>query len=341
MVKFAIVGTNFISDWFMSGAAHDNRFELSAVYSRQEATAQAFIDKYAVRYGNVRIFTDFDEFVSSDSYTAAYVASPNILHHEQSLKLIQHGKHVLCEKPMATSLRETTEMVESARRNGVVLMEALKTTLTPNFISVYQNLHRIGTIRRYFAQYCQYSSRYDKLKEGIVLNAFDPKMAGGALLDLGVYCLYPMVALFGKHKSWLCSGELLSTGVDGYGSVICRYDGFDAVSIYSKLSDSTLPSEIQGEKGSIVIEKINTFDRVTIHWRDGSIEDISRKSVPDNMYYELSEMITLIESSDSMESQINSLQTTLTVAQLMEGVRKTIGVSYPSDDETPAHVSSL
>lgn len=333
MVKFAIIGTNSISSKFLAGALHSDKFALSAIYSRKQETAQIFLDKHEIT--GVEIFTDFSEFASSDSYQAAYVASPNTLHHPQSIALMKNGKHVLCEKPIATTLHEAQEMAETAIDNKIVLMEAVKTTMLPNYHAVVDNLHKIGRIRRYTASYCQYSSRYDSLKQGIMLNAFDPQMAGGALLDIGIYCIYPMITLFGTPKSYLSSGEQLSTGVDGYGSAIFNYDGFDAVALYSKIADSQMPTEIQGEEGTIIIEKINTFAKVTLRLMDGSIEDLSRPTIPQDMYYEVQEFISLVErngqSGQNEQSTINSLQTSLIVTELMEGIRKKIGVEYPAD----------
>ena len=100
-------------------------------------------------------------------------------------------------------------MIEASERYGVTLMEAMKHTLTPNFLSVLKNIERVGKVRRYFSSYCQYSSRYDKFKEGIVLNAFDPKLSNGAIMDIGVYTIYPMVVLFGQPSSDLLPFFLL------------------------------------------------------------------------------------------------------------------------------------
>lgn len=326
-MQFGIIGTNFVADWFINGAKHDPRFVLGAIYSRSRETAQNFLKKHQI--SEAEIFTDFAAFSVSNCFDAAYISSPNILHHSQAVQLMANGKHVLCEKPMGTNLRETEFMTQAAADNGVILMEAVKTTLLPNFGAVRNALPRIGIIRRYFSQYCQYSSRYDALKSGTVMNAFDASMAGGALLDLGIYCLYPMVVLFGKPKSVTSQGMLLHTGVDGQGTIIAQYDGFDAVSLYSKISDSTLPTEIQGELGSIVIEKINTFSKVLIHFRNGAIEDISQSTNSDNMYYEIAHFINRIELG--LCSPINSPQTSLCVAELMSNVRSGIGVCYPND----------
>ena len=167
-IRFGVVGTNFISDWVIAGARQDERFELAAICSRTQETADAF----AAKHGIPHTFTSLEAMAASPLVDAIYIASPNFLHAQQSILCMEHGKHVLCEKPMASNAREVRAMLDAARRNGVTLMEAMKPTLTPNFLAVRDNLRRVGTVRRYFSSYCQYSSRYDKLKEGVVLNAF-------------------------------------------------------------------------------------------------------------------------------------------------------------------------
>ena len=150
---------------------------------------------------------------------------------------MENGKHVLCEKPMASNTKEISEMMKVANEHSVVLMEALKTTLVPNFLAIKENLHKIGQVRRYFSSYCQYSSRYDKYKEGIVLNAFNPAFSNGALMDSGIHCLYPAVTLFGEPKQVQATSHMLESGVDGEGSILLTYDEMDAVIMYSKISN--------------------------------------------------------------------------------------------------------
>jgi predicted dehydrogenase len=162
-VRFGVVGTNYITDWVLTGARQDERFELSAVYSRTEASAQAFATRHAIPH----TFTSLEEMAKSPLIDAVYIASPNFLHASQSILCMRYGKHVLCEKPFASNAREVREMIAAAEKYGVTLMEAMKPTLTPNFLSARENLGRVGVVRRYFSCYCQYSSRYDKLKEGI------------------------------------------------------------------------------------------------------------------------------------------------------------------------------
>ena len=336
-VRFGIVGTNFISDWVIAGARQDARFELTAVYSRKQETADAF----AAKHGIPHTFTSLEEMASSPLIDAAYIASPNFLHAEQSILCMQHGKHVLCEKPLASNAREARAMIAASEQYGVTLMEAMKPTLTPNFRAVQANLKRVGTIRRYFSAYCQYSSRYDKFKEGVVLNAFRPELSNGAMMDIGVYTIYPMVVLFGKPKRIQASGILLSSGVDGQGAVNFSYDGMNATVLYSKIANSSLPTEIEGEEGNIQLDRVNIISRVTFQPRvaaasgRGTIaepEDISVAADRDEYYYEVAEFIDLVLAG-KRESAINSHTNSLLTVEIIDEVRRQLGVVYPADSK--------
>ncbi|MEG1587588.1 MAG: Gfo/Idh/MocA family oxidoreductase, partial [Bacteroidales bacterium] len=264
-IRFGIIGTNFISDWVIAGARQDERFEPVAVCSRSEETGRQFAAKHQIPH----VFTSPEEMAASGLIDAVYIASPNAFHARHSILFMKHGIHVLCEKPLASNLYEADAMMRAARRNKVVLMEAMKPTLTPNFRNIIPAISQLGQIRNYFSAYCQYSSRYDKLKEGIVLNAFRPELSNGALMDIGIYTIYPMVILFGKPTKIKASGMMLPTGVDGAGSVIFEYENMRAQILYSKIADSCLPTEIQGEEGSLTLDRINTISRVTLHKRGG------------------------------------------------------------------------
>ena len=336
-VRFGIVGTNFISDWVIAGARQDARFEVTAVYSRKQETADAF----AAKHGIPHTFTSLEEMASSPLVDAVYIASPNFLHAEQSILCMQHGKHVLCEKPLASNAREARAMIAASEQYGVTLMEAMKPTLTPNFRAVQANLKRVGTIRRYFSAYCQYSSRYDKFKEGIVLNAFRPELSNGAMMDIGVYTIYPMVVLFGKPKRIQASGILLSSGVDGQGAVNFEYDGMNATVLYSKIANSSLPTEIEGEEGNIQLDRVNIISRVTFQPRvaaasgRGTVaepEDISVAADRDEYYYEVAEFIDLVLSG-KRESAVNSHTNSLLTVEIIDEVRRQLGVVYPADSK--------
>jgi scyllo-inositol 2-dehydrogenase (NADP+) len=326
MVRFGIIGTNFITVQMLESVKDLKAFSLTAVYSRTEETAK----KFAETYGAEHTFTSLEDMAKSDKFDAIYIASPNSLHASQTITFLKNGKHVLCEKPMASNVKELTAMTQAARENKVLLMEAMKSTLTPNFKSIQENLHKIGKIRRYFANYCQYSSRYDAYKAGTVLNAFKPEFSNGSLMDLGVYGIYPMVVLFGEPKSVKATGVMLDSGVDGEGSLLLQYEEMDAVVLHSKINNSFIPSEIQGEEGCIIIDKISTPEKVEIHYRDGSVEEISRPQPEPFMYYEVEEFIHLIQQGD-LESKVNSYLHSKITAAITEEARQQIGVTYPAD----------
>lgn len=327
-IRFGVVGTNFISDLMLEGARRDARFEAVAVCSRREDTGAAFARKHGIS----RVFTSIDEMAACDGIDAVYVASPNYAHAAQSIAFMNAGKHVLCEKPLASNAAEVSLMVEAARRNDVVLMEAMIPTLSPNFDVVAANLPRVGKVRRYFASYCQYSSRYDALKRGVVANAFRPELSNGAVMDIGVYCLYPMVALFGRPESIVASTLKLPTGVDGQGTVIARYDGFDAVVMYSKIADSMLPTEIQGESGTLTIDRINNPRRVTFKPHDKTlpVEDITVETPESEYYYEMREFIDLIETG-RRESRYNTHANSLATISVIDEIRRQSHITYPAD----------
>jgi len=325
-VRFGIIGTNWITESFIQAANMVEEFTLAAVYSRSKEKAEAFAQKYEAEH----IFTSMTEMAESDLIDAVYIASPNSLHAEQSILFLNNKKHVLTEKAFASNVKEAEAMVLAAKENNVLLMEALKTTMLPNFKSIQENIHKIGKVRRAFASYCQYSSRYDAYKEGNILNAFKPEFSNGALMDIGVYCIYPMVALFGKPQSVKASSYMLESGVDGEGSIIMTYEEMDIVLMYSKITNSLIPSEIQGEDGNILIDQMNTPKKIEIAYRNGEREDVSVQQKEEAMYYEAKEFIDTILAGKK-ESVINSLDLSLAVTEVMEEVRKQTGIVFPAD----------
>ena len=327
VVRFGIIGTNTISHTFMAGALQLEDFSLTAVYSRKEETGKVFGDKYGVK----NIFTDLDELAKSDLIDAVYIASPNSLHYSQAISFLRNGKHVLCEKAFATNFREAEDMINTARANNVLIMEAMRSTVVPNFLAIKENLYKLGTIRRALFSKCQYSSRYDSYKVGVVMNAFKRELSNGALMDIGVYCIHPAIELFGSPKGVIASSQFLASGVDAQGTAILKYENMDAVMLYSKVSDSHLPCEIQGENGVLISSDIYDFNNVAIRYRDGNEEVISKPQEMDNICYEIDEFIKLVQQGKT-ESQLNSYERTLTVIKVMDEIRKQIGLVFPADE---------
>lgn len=327
-IRFGVIGTNFIVDKVLEGASFDSRFELTAIYSRTQEKA----DEFACKHNVPHTFTSLEAMAASPLIDAVYIASPNSLHASQSILFMRHGKHVLCEKPFASNVKEVKAMIAASRENNVTLMEAMKPSLTPNFKALKNHMGEIGIVRRYFSCYCQYSSRYDKLKEGTVLNAFDPALSNGSVMDLGVYTIYPMVVLFGRPQKISATGLKLSTGADGQGAVNFEYEGMSATVLYSKIADSALPTEIQGEEGTITSDRINIISKVTLKYRNGEEKGISSPDVLHEYYYEVAEFINLIQDG-KRESDINSHENSLITIEIVDEIRKQLGVIYPADDK--------
>lgn len=321
-IKIGIIGTNFISDDFCNAAVKVPGAVLRAVYSRKEETGAAFAERHSIP----EVFTDYKKFLSSD-IDAVYVASPNFIHCSQTIMALEHKKHVLCEKVMAVNEAEVRSMIDCARRNQVVLLEAMRPDFDPAFDIVEQNLNRIGRLRRATFEFCQYSSRYDKFREGIVMNAFDPTLGNAAVMDIGVYCIHSLVRLFGMPQEIQAFSTKLSNDFDGSGIVLMKYETMIAEAVYSKISVSVNPSVIQGEDGSILIDYISKPEKICLQLREGArdtLEGAGREILPfipadNNMIYEIQEFIKLIN-----ENNINHkyLQYSLDTIRVIDEVRR-------------------
>ena len=267
-MKIGVIGSNFVSDWLCQAVQETGEFTLAAMYSRKQETGEAFAAKYDIPL----VYTDMEAFLSSD-LDAVYIATPNFCHAPQAINALKHGKHVLCEKPIATSLTEWKEMESAVLENDRVLLEAMRPAFDPAIQAVKDNLPKLGTIRRAVFEYCQYSSRYDKFKAGEILNAFNPALGNAAIMDIGVYAVHVCAMLFGKPLSVNSQSVMLYNGMEGMGTIFMPYEGetagegFQAQVVYAKIIDSVTPSVITGENGSILIDKLSQPGLVTMKLR--------------------------------------------------------------------------
>ncbi|MGB8665325.1 MAG: Gfo/Idh/MocA family oxidoreductase [Serratia inhibens] len=326
MIRFAVVGTNWITERFIDAAHESGKLKLTAIYSRKLEQAQAFGANYHVSL----FFDSLEALAQSDAIDAVYIASPNSLHCQQSLLFLSHKKHVICEKPLASNLRETEQLVACARENQVVLFEAFKSAHLPNFLTLKQTLPKIGRLRKAFINYCQYSSRYPRYLAGENPNTFNPQFSNGSIMDIGYYCLASAVALFGAPKSVIASAALLDTGVDAHGTACLNYGDFDVTISHSKVSNSDIPSEIQGEEGTLVIDKISECQGVALTPRGGNRQDLTQPQHINTMLYETQAFAELVEKR---QVEHPGLENSLIVAQLLTEIRRQTGVTFPADGE--------
>ncbi|WP_039056862.1 Gfo/Idh/MocA family oxidoreductase [Enterobacter sp. Bisph1] len=325
MIRFAVIGTNWITRQFVDAAHETGKYKLTAVFSRSLEQAQHFASDYPVEH----LFTSLEDMAQSEAIDAVYIASPNAMHFSQSQLFLRHKKHVICEKPLASNLREVEAAIACARENQVVLFEAFKTASLPNFILLKQSLAKAGKLRKAFINYCQYSSRYQRYLNGENPNTFNPAFSNGSIMDIGFYCLASAVALWGEPHSVLACASLLESGVDAHGVVVMHYGDFSVTLQHSKVSDSVLASEIQGEAGSLVIEKISECQNVSFVPRGGKAQELTQPQHINTMLYEAETFARLVE-----QNEVNhpGLAVSRITAKLLTEIRRQTGVVFPADD---------
>lgn len=255
MIKYATIGRGTIADTFIEGAKLTGRFDLCAVYSRNEETGREF----AAKHGAEKVYTSIEALAADPEIEAVYVASPNVCHFEQSKVLLLAGKHVICEKPITTNAKAYALLKDIADSEGLIYMEAIIPIYTKFREAIKEALGEIGNICMAKLDYCQRSSRYDAFMAGENMNIFDMSLHAGTLMDLGVYCVYAAVDLLGMPDSITATASYIRNGCDGAGAALFSYPDFTALLSYSKTGQSTVGCEIIGDRGSVVIDKIGLY----------------------------------------------------------------------------------
>ncbi|SON51877.1 Gfo/Idh/MocA family protein [Vibrio tapetis] len=325
MIKLGIIGTNWITDSFIRAALASGQFELVSVYSRSADKGREFAKQYNA---DVTVFDDFNDFCQDTKTQAVYVASPNSLHCEQSIALLTAKKHVICEKPLGSNLSQVEAMYNTAQANNVVLFEAFKTPYLPNFGQLRNSLSEIAPLRKVLFNYCQYSSRYQKYLNGENPNTFNPEFSNGSIMDIGYYCVASAIELFGEPTSIFASADLLPSGVDGHGSVLMSYAGFDVMIAHSKVSNSSILSEVQGEKGALSIAHLSEAKQVTLHMNAEPAKDLTIESDELSMRYEAEHFALQIKNGEMDEAAVGR---SLITARVITKIRKQTGVIFPAD----------
>lgn len=299
MTRIGIVGTSSISERFAEAVAVVEGVEIARVASRDAARAKAFAD----RIGAPHTALGLTELLAAPDVDAVYLASPNALHAEQVREAVDAGIPVLVEKPAVLSAREWDAAVSHARERGVVVLEAMRSGYDPGLEAVRGLLPRLGTLRRVSFRYEKRSARYDHVLAGEQTNIFDPALGGSALRDLGVYPLHALGRLFGSPRSIAGLRVGIASGTDGLGSALAAYDGFLADIAWSKITDTALPSEIQGEEASLSIDAIDAPRRLTLSPREGDVERIEVEASANPMVGEVERFRDAVAGADIADDQ--------------------------------------
>lgn len=276
MISYSVIGTSWITKSFIEGARLCEELFLDGVYSRSLGKGEEF----AKEVGAKRAFASFQELLKSDTQLV-YVASPNVCHYEQCKALLNNGKHVICEKPITITAKEFSELCSLAEEKNLVFFEAIMYMHSPARKTLKEAVATIGNIRSASFDFSQLSSKYKALVNGELPNIFNPEMKTGALNDLGVYCVYPAVDLFGEPEEIIPSQHFLSTGADGCGSAIFKYSDKLVTITYSKIGQSRGVSQVFGDLGTITIGSISQTDNISVYNNSGEetvlVPDIDKK----------------------------------------------------------------
>ncbi len=290
-LRFGIIGTNFISDWFCGALRRTRGVEVTAVYSRKDDTGALFAKKNGIS----RIFSDIDEFMMCEDIDAVYVASPTFLHYEHTMMALLYGKHVLCEKMIAVTHAQFSEMRSFAAERGLVLLEAMRPLFDPGLHKLRDIIGSLGTVRSASLEYLQYSSRYDKFKLGMVENAFNPKLFNSALSDIGIYPLSVAVYLFGMPTDITARSVFLENGFEGEGTATLKYGDVPVDVVYSKIRDGERPSRINFEDGYLTFDTIRAPREIRIYSDDGE-NSLAIDLSGENMHYEIEAFRSFVEN---------------------------------------------
>ena len=272
---------------------------------------------------------DYDQLLALDIDTV-YVALPNLLHYEYTKKALLHGKHVILEKPAAPRRSELEELFALAEERGLFLIEAVPMLQREGYHILRDAIAKIGKPKLATLYYCQRSSRYDSFLRGELHPVFDPKMAGGALMDLGVYDLQALVGLFGPPKGVCYHANMSQGGIDISGILNLDYGHFQAAAYAAKDCASPDQSVFMGEEGQLLVD-LRHLDGYTFIPRTGEKEVVRVADTRDHrLCIEFQAFKRMIQEKDF--AAMNRLkEISLTVSGVMEQARKQAGIAFPGD----------
>lgn len=293
-IRLGTIGSGRIVYSFLKNVKLTEGIRLVAVYSRSQENG----NRLALEYGADKVYTDMDAFLRDENVNFVYIATPNLLHYEQTKRALLAGKSVICEKPFCTKASQARELVMLAREKNLFLIDAVPTAFLPNFEVLRRELKKIGRIRLSMSNYSQYSSRYDTLFTGEVPNIFNPAYGGGCLMDINFHNIYLNIALFGKPISAVYYPNRYGDLADTSGIMLMRYADFVCEASGAKDTWGVNYVQIEGEKGYIYVrDGSNGLAEVRVV--TGKTEEIFNEHPnPDRLYYEVQNLTRLVLSGN-------------------------------------------
>jgi predicted dehydrogenase len=323
-IRWGIIGTGNIAHSFASDLQLCEDAELVAVGSRTLKNANAFGEKFNIPHRHA----SYTALANNAAVDVVYISTPHPLHCENTLLCLNAGKHVLCEKPFAMHAREAELMIATARAKKLFLMEAMWTRFLPLVVQLRNMLAEnvIGEVRMLQADF-SFRAPYDS--EG---RLFNPKLGGGALLDIGVYPINLASMLFGVPERMTGMAHIGESGVDEQNAILMGYSGGRIATLHSgNRLDSPMEAVIMGSKGSIRLHRfMHRPERMSVT-ANGKPEEIIESLVKGKGYlYEAQEVMQCIRAGKT-ESHTMPLGETLIIVKTMDALRQQWGLRYPAD----------
>ncbi len=322
--RWGILGAGYISKKLVISSWSVGNCTVVAAASNTPERVESFIKEWDIS----KAYTRYEDLINDPEIDVVYVGNIHPLHHDSVIMALEAGKPVLCEKPLAVNARQAREMVDCARRNKVFLMEAMWTRFLPAIGQVRKWLAggEIGEIKQVHASFGVDLQHVQRLT--------DPALAGGALLDLGIYPLsFASMVMGGEKPARMDSKvELLDTGVDGSSMLHFEYEN----GTWAELKCScmySLPNDawIIGTKGRIRIPAdFYATQKVFLINDKGEHPETFPSERQQSFKYQIKEVQDCLESG-KLESPIMPLDETIALAETMDQLRENWGVKYPGE----------
>jgi xylose dehydrogenase (NAD/NADP) len=243
-VRWGVLSTAQINDAVIRGARKSDRVEVLAVASRDQARA----DAYARERGYPRAYGSYEALLEDPDLEAVYISLPNSLHVEWSIRALEAGKHVLCEKPLDRRPAQVERAFAAAEAADRFLMEAFMWRHHPQSRRLKQLVDEgaVGEVRLVQSAFSFELTRLEDVR-------MRPELQGGSLLDVGCYCVSATRLLAGEPDVVYGEQVLSSSGVDVRFAATMRFSG-DVLAHFDCAFDLPLRGvvEVVGSQGSLV-----------------------------------------------------------------------------------------
>ncbi|MFO7814572.1 MAG: Gfo/Idh/MocA family oxidoreductase [Halanaerobiales bacterium] len=324
-IKWGIIGTGFIAQVFTEEFDFIEQGKITAVASRSREKAEEF----AVKNNIEKSYSSYKDLAEDDELDVVYIATPHNLHLENTLLCLNNDKHVLCEKPIAVNEKQTRKMFAAAKEKNLFLMEALWTYFLPPILKVKEWIAegKIGEIRLLTARIGinPVKDKHNRL--------FDPNLAGGALLDTGIYPVaLTNYLLDGEPKDINVSGYIGDTGVDEHSALTIKYPEDTIAQLTCSIqADILTEATIYGTRGQIYIPDFLRTKKAVLVKGDNK-ENVEDKRKSKGYTYEI-EAVNQDIMKNNIENNRATKQITLNNMRILDKAREIIGLKYPFETE--------